>query len=171
MSIFRHPDCPFECEIPSPFSVDSHNVTYNDGYSMTALDPEGSVNNARFTIWSSPTHDAILIDVEAVLDALSCGERDPEKLPELARAINLRPEDVRLVFAFEQPLVLQDALKCFHVASELCTPNGMKFHDLHARAFVGEGRIDFKFEASTALDVMKETWRNVLLSVRLTAAT
>ena len=170
MRIFRHPDSPFECEIPSPFCVSSHNVTYYDGYSMTALDVQ-SGNHAEMVIYYSATHEATLVDVETVLDALSHGERNPEKLPELARAIQWRPEDISLVIAFEEPLVLQDGIECFHIASELCTPNGMKFHTFHGRAFVGEGRIDFKFSASSPVDDMKETWRKVLLSVRLKAVT
>lgn len=167
MTMFRHPDCPFECEIPSPFSVGTHGVTYNDGYRTTAIDDDQSVNNAEFTIWYSPNHEAMLRDVEAVLDSLNRGERNPNVLPEMARAINWRPEDVRMVFAFEEPLVLEDGLECFHVAPELCTPNGI-FHTFHGRTFVGEGRLDFDFSASTSVDVMKETWRKVLLSVRVT---
>jgi hypothetical protein len=128
---------------------------------MTAIDVPSGNQGQMFIDWS-PTHEqAVDLGVEAFLDALSRGEHSPEKLPV---ALGLRP---KVVFAFEEPLVLWGGVECFHVAREICTPTGMKLHDFNGRAFVGEGRIDFKFSASTSVDDMQETWRNVMLSVRV----
>ncbi len=151
---------PFECEFPPELSEIRHGTTAS-GFTIRAIDPSAEY---EADINYSHTHDAIHVVVERYLDEFASTSQQPTWSP-FSNSNNPYPASVLLLYEF--PLMLHGGYPCYHVAWEIVLPDKQAFSGFHAKAILGDGRVDFTFDAPDRAEVWKERWLKILMSFRL----
>lgn len=153
---------PFECEFPPELDELLHGTTYY-GFKLYASSSSSPYTmDAQVTY--SHTHEAGGSQlVDQYLDEFAATGRQPNSCP--FGNISSRPP--RVVLLCDVPLTLQDGYQCYHVAAEKLLSDGSSFSAFHAKALIGDARVDFKFNAPERVEAWKDRWLKILMSFQL----
>ncbi len=160
---FDSDERPFLCDFPPELDEIRHGTTHH-GYCLHAnSSSEKYPLDADVTY--SRTHEAAVDQgIERYLDEFASTRGRPTWSP---FGIPDDPFPAAVVQLFDGPITLQDGYHCYHVTSETVLPDGQAFSVFRAKAILGDGRVDFIFNAPDRAEVWKERWLGILMSFRL----
>jgi len=159
---FDAAECPFECEFPPDLSEVFHGTTFY-GYRLEARSPSSEYPMDADIIFSHTHEAAVDLLIEDYLDEFASGQQ-PTWSP---FAIPVGGSQTPIVILFEGPITLKGGYQCYHVTGEKVIPSGEVFSSFHAKALLGDSRVDFRFHAPARAEEWKDRWLNILMSFQL----